>query len=577
MALQKTYVYKISRGGSFLGVLQNVVTPFGYSHDLNSAAAQMEVAVAAQIDTSHDSVEPIETEDGQPLQAEDGSILYMERAPDLIGDSNSQALIRNNNDIEVVEYSTAHPNGVTVFMGFISKWRAGFSVGNTVVKLTCLSYGAELDNYLIEGSLTLDVSQATQDATAFASEGGGGWNRYGQTWIVGGGVTNLSAVLVKLAAQNASFPQTVTLKVWNSVSDYFGGLYLASATQVVSSTSSADYSFQFSSALTVTPGNTYFFSIEAQDTNGIYVYYKGADAYANGTMYASNYAGGSGGGGWVAPPIGPILTAADLYFKTYYTAGATSSPYTSQDPADILKSIIDSYHSRGGTINYSGSSVDNTGVTLSYTFKVNTVLEGITKVLSLAPANWYWFVDPATNTIYFQEASSSADHRFIIGRHIEELDIEATIEQLKNVVYFTGGDTGGGVNLFIKLVSSDLLTTDRIGLARITDNRVTLSGTGTAIAENYLDENSAEKYITTVSISADDYDITTILPGQSVGFQGSGTFVDNLVLQIVSIKRQANKAILSVGILPRRASGTVESLQRNLTEVNTVDNPSAPS
>ena len=73
--IEKKYVYKVTRGSTYLGVLPNVVSEFSYTHNINSAGTQMEIEVADTADTSNLSVEDLQDEYGNPLQAEDGSTL----------------------------------------------------------------------------------------------------------------------------------------------------------------------------------------------------------------------------------------------------------------------------------------------------------------------------------------------------------------------------------------------------------------------------------------------------------------------------------------------------------------------
>lgn len=580
MDIPKTYLYKISRNGLFLGVLENVNPPFYYGLDLNSAATQLTLTVAQSVDRSQEPVDILETESGDPLQTESGETLTIERQPDIVGNTNPNALIRNNNDIEVIEFSSRYPNGHTVFLGYISKWKAVFG-GNDLINVTCISYGIELDNYLIQGALTVDQSQVNQtDSLRLYSSAtfGSGWQRAGQTFQVGVGVTNIKGFRFRLAHETG-LQTTCTVKLWNNSGEYYsGGTPLATTSRLISDLTPAVYDFEFSAAVPVTPGQTYFVSVnnEASDISGILIYYQASNAYANGAMEVSQYAGGSGGGGWAPTPVGSI-PASDLYFQTLYTAGATSSPYVAEDPSDILRSVLDSYNSRGGVVTYDGSSIEDTLTAISYTFKVNTVLEGINKILNLAPANWYWTVDPATNLLSFKETNTTPDHIMVKGQHIESLEIEATVEEVRNIVYFTGGDTGGGSNLFILATDSDSLNENRPGLARITDNRVTLEATGNAIAQNFLDENTDEKYITVLIITDETYDISLFKPGETIGFAGFGSWVDDLVLQIARLERGTDQAVLKLGVLKQRASSTVESINRSLNETNTVNNPSVPS
>lgn len=582
--LPKKYAYKISRNGAFLGVLQGVVDDFQYTQDINTAGTSLTVRVKATIDRSREAVDAIQTEEGVDITTELSDSLLTERQPDLVGNNNSNALVRNNNDIEIVEFSDNHPNGQTVFKGYISKWRAILGQDDEIT-ITCLSYGSELDNYMIEAGLTSDQSQATQDGTNYTfstnpdtgGPGSGQWTRIYQSFIVGNGVTALKAVEFYLAA--GAVGNQVTMRIFNTQAGAEGAGstgQLASTTVTLNSVSAGVVRFTLPVALAVNPSGTYYARLEAEPGSSATIYSKGSDVYSNGSGHYGFYSGS--GISWTNGVTDhPSNIVGDFYFVTYQSTSATNSAFSSQDPSAILRSLLDAYSAAGGTLTYSGSTIDNTGTSVSYTFSVNTVLEGIQKLLSLAPANWYWYVDPATNLIYFKQVNSTADITLVKGRDLAKLDLEATIERLKNIVYFTGGSTGA-TNLYVKSTDTGSLNAgDRVGLARITDNRVTLSATAQTINQGFLDENSDEKYQTQVTVNDGTIDLNNLRPGKTIGFEGFGNFVDNLILQIVSIQRKPDQSVLSLGVLPRRASVQVEEIRRQLNETQTVANPTTPS
>ena len=200
--------------------------------------------------------------------------------------------------------------------------------------------------------------------------------------------------------------------------------------------------------------------------------------------------------------------------------------------------------------------------------------------MELGPATWYWYTNPATDVMEYKVTGTTADHTIIKGRHINELSIEATKEQLANVIYFTGGDAGSGANVYANVNDTASLVNNRRGLVRLNDPKVkgaTGVATGTIIAQNYIAGHNAQTYITQVEIIDGTYDITLLKLGQIVGFGSFGTFVDQLLLQIVSIQRKVDSVVLSLGALPHRATEQMEEVQRSLEASQTVDNPTSPS
>lgn len=584
--IEKKYDYKISRNGTYLGILPNVQSEFGYTQNINSAGAQLDITVADTADTSDLAVEGLEDEYGNPLQAEDGSQLTTERVADLVGDGNSKALIRNDNDVEVVEYSETYPNGTTVFRGYISKLKVTFGATDSVA-ITVLSNGQDLNHYLVPGGTgdTLDVSQTSSDGDPtgdigswYINSGGtsGAGQRFGQTWVVGAGITNISSIIVEIAQNTGLANGTITMSVWNSVSDANAGATpLGTVSKsIASSANVAEQTFTFATPITVTAGNSYFFAVDPDPTSSfgdvskwMAFSAKTSSVYASGSMYRRN-----------AVPANWSDQGYEWYFKTYYSAYSTAKTYTSTDPSTILTNLFSYYASSGGSIALSTPVA--TGYSPTYTFNLNTTLEGINKVLELGPANWYWYVNPATDTLYYKQTATTADHTMIKGRHISELSIEATKEQIANVVYFTGGEVTAGVNAYVNVNDTTSLALNRRGLVRLNDAKVkgaSGNATGTIIANNYIDGHDEQTYITQVEIVDGKYDITTFDLGEIVGFGSFGTFVDRLLLQIVGIQRKVDSVVLSLGVLPHRATEQMEQVQKSLEATQTTNNPTAPS
>ena len=222
-----------------------------------------------------------------------------------------------------------------------------------------------------------------------------------------------------------------------------------------------------------------------------------------------------------------------------------------------------------------------TGTLATYTFKMQTVLQAIQAVIALAPANWYWYVDPGTGVLNFALSNTTPDVRLVKGVHLNELDIEATKESIKNTVYFTGGDDGTATNTNILVKKTTTQGTNRKGLVLLSDNRVnsTTGGTVTAgiIAINYLANNANETYITNVTIQDMTMDVNLVKLGKMIAISGLGNFVDALLLQVVGVNRQADQLIAQLGTLPMRTSQQVATIESQLSYQQTVANQSTPS
>lgn len=569
--IPKSYIYKVYRNGIYLGDLPNVTSEFKYSQDINSAGSQTTIVVGESADTSGLAPDNLTAEDDTLLTAEDGTQLTTERAPEIIGNNTPGILVRNGNKVKVWEFSNYTPNGKVMFSGDIERWEAGFGGSQSSDQITLYIYsdGQELGNYVIPGSNSLFVDQqqtAQNDWFGTTNFGIAGGIYAGQEFVVGAGVTNIAAITVHLATGDG-VSQPVTLYLWNNVNEAITqAVPLATSTQTITSGVDADYQFIFSAPINAIPGGQYFFAVGRLDDLKVYI--NDADVYMGGSFHIISIDGS-----------GHNITALsqDVYFRTYYSSLTTQKTFTSEDPSNIFKDIIDNYRSQGGLLNYSTGTIDLTGISTTYTFALASILEGIQVCSKLSPYTWYWYVDLGTNILYFKNASTTADFTLTKGIDIADLDLVATTENVKNKLFFSGGDTGSGLNLFTTYSDTTSIINNGIRLDRQSDNRVTLQGTADTIGSAFIATNKDEQYQTIVVITDQTRDISLFKPGKIIGFRGFGTFVDSLLIQIVRIDYTPDNVTLTLGALPPRLNATIQQALADINAIQTVANPDIPS
>jgi hypothetical protein len=354
-------------------------------------------------------------------------------------------------------------------------------------------------------------------------------------------------------------PSLDTVAVIDGGESYtFGGsntVIASTNTVTIANTSPAITTFEFATPQNLSSGTEYYFLIQYSQGESGNMIMKGA---------------GSGD-----LPISVVGFGEEYYgLVTVNNSGASMSYHTTAPAMFMNLLYADPIPS-----NLNGG-YENTGVTTSYAFKQQTILDAIQVLIGFAPADWYWYVDPAENVLVFKESSDTPDIYLVRGKHINELEVEATKENIINVAYFTGGDDGTDTNTNIFVKQTTALGGNRVGLGLISDNRVT--GTGGAdvaaqILESYLAQNADETYITTVTVQDTTIDTNLFNIGMMVGFAGFGDFVDNLLLQVSGKNKASDQIILQLGTLPVRSTQAVSQLEAALTSVQTLDNPATPS
>lgn len=591
VSIPKTYKYKVfNKDRNYLGYLDNVVSDFSYSQDINTTACQSLIEVNASADVSSIPVEPIEDEVYDDILDEQNNIVYEERAQDIVGTTNPNALIQENNIIEVYEFDELEPNGRLVFDGYIQEWKAVFNGGSGQdrIEFTLVSRSIDMQDYVLSGGDTLIDSASTADL-----------QNQGQTYglfvyqkIRFSSSQNIDKL--KFTMDNTT-GTGATLSVWvykgNPLLDSYTvisgtGTYSVGVTNVLEATGSA---------ITLDAGTAKGQKISTLSNTVTFIggqdYYilvgKGSDK-GGGLPGLKVYGGTSPGGAfreyyYIEPNINnvgysPTLVASyAMALELIQAGGNTTTTYTSEDPSDMLTQSLDNYVGQGGVVNYNGNSIDLTGLSLSYTFVVATMLEVLKRIKSFSPSDFYYYVNPATNIIYFKQTGSSAQHRFIRGRHLEQLEISATVENVVNEIYFTGGLVGS-TNLFKRYTNASSITAQgRRRLQLRTDNRVTLSATADRIAQSVLDENAGIVYSSPVTILTSTYDTSTINVGDIVKIEGFGNFVDYLLLQVARIRRSPDRVDLTLGVILKRQADILNETLDDVTAIQTIDNPTTPS
>lgn len=560
--------YKVySRDGRYLGLLPKVTSKLIFAQDINSAGSSIQITCGEFV-KNEVTASPLLTEAGDIITTENDLPILATDTDLLIttGNSVDETIFKNSNRIKVWVYNKYYPNGKLMFSGQVNRLDFKYGGADAQVKLTVYSDGLDLNNYIARGYpfvYTEDNIQSTwNDVLTVTYYSTGGWETYGQSFTTGPAVTNIGAILLALQG---------TADVTVSVYDAPNGNLLGSVTKAVSNGTVLQTQFEFPALIPASPSTSYFFGLSVRPGQQIKAQFTNVSAYAGGNMYNSLYSGGAGGGSWGA-------LAYDLYFITKYGTPTTTVTYSTDDPvSEMAHGILLDYNSRGGLI--TERDFEATGLSLTYTFVVSFIYDALKKILELCPTGYYSYIDLGTAEIDIKQMSTTADYSVVRGRHISELTLGLTIEQVKNYLLLSGGEVTPGVNLYRDYVDNESMSNYGIRTSPKSDNRITLSATADAVGDSFIEENSEEVQETALVVKNENVDITQFVPGKTIGFKNFGNFIDDMVLQIV--RRELNMsdgiATLTLGRLPVRMNDEIQRIQRDMLNQQTISNPTAPS
>lgn len=561
--------YKVySNDGEYLGLLPKVTSKFGFAQDKDSAGSSI-VITCGKFVKNEVTAEPLLTEAGDIITTEDDLPILATHTDLLVttGDSIDKTIFKNGNRIKAWLYNKYYPNGKLEFSGQVNRLDFKYGGSDAQVKLTVYSDGLDMNNYIARGypfTYTEDVIQTVWNdvlTCTFYGPKAAGWETYGQSWTTGAAVSNIGAILLALQG---------TADVTISVYDAPNGNLLGSVTKAVNNGTMLQTQFDFPALIPASPNTSYFFGISLPPGQSIKAQFSNANPYSGGSMYNSLYSGGSGGGSW-----GPLTY--DLYFVTKYGAPTTTVTYSTDDPvADMAHGIFLDYNSRGGLI--TERDFEATGLSLTYTFVVSFIYDALKKILELCPTGYYAYIDLGTAEIDIKQMSDTADFTVVRGRHINELNLALTIEQVKNYLLLSGGETAG-VNLYRDYPDNQSISNYGIRTATKSDNRITIAATADAIGDSFIEENAEETQETSLVLKNEHVDITQFTPGKTIGFKNFGNFIDDMVLQIVRREPNYSDGIvrLTLGRLPVRMNDEIQRIQREMLNQQTIANPTAPS
>lgn len=201
---------------------------------------------------------------------------------------------------------------------------------------------------------------------------------------------------------------------------------------------------------------------------------------------------------------------------------ATTITYSSVNPAYMFTDVISKASDL--LISTTSTSVDNAPDTATATFRANTVYEALVKIVELAGADFFWYTD-ANRIAYLRKIDTRRiDHKFTFGKHFTEFEVEKSIGDMTNEVFFIGGDVLG-TPLYKKYTATSSQSTWGNYQKRLSDQRVTVSDTAEKFADFELNNNDHPSTVMRFKLADSNiagewgYDIETLKPGDLIAVE----------------------------------------------------------
>lgn len=228
-----------------------------------------------------------------------------------------------------------------------------------------------------------------------------------------------------------------------------------------------------------------------------------------------------------------VVGLVSLLQNSYYKDGVNFDvTHTAEDPADIVKAIIDHFNTvyPAGLIGYAGGNIDNVGTTVTYEFSDDKWLDAINAIHDYTDSDWWWAIG-ADGEVYFKDKPASATHTFTVGKDVKKLELPDSVKKVVNDLQYRDG--------VVDRDYDDATSQAAYGLRSeiVEDTSTTDATTIGQYGNKYIAEKKDPQKRSSVTIS-DDYDIESIRVGDTCKFKnfklGATILTDNMHITSLS-------------------------------------------
>lgn len=487
------------------------------------------------------------------------------------------------NRIEFYETNYKHPLGQLKLRGFIIKHVYDYET--KMLDVYVVSKGFITEKTVLQSEPTLDIAN-TAGTTAYSTlrknTTGGSWT--GAQFTTDDGTELLQ---IEFATREYGGGYVYKLEIYESSADLEAG-----ATPFATSTNryinGATYyrGFVFPTLLTVTAYTTYYAKL----------YWGGNNVY--GVRYRS------GTGGYLRDYESDTATLHTSYGGTVryaiYASTADTTFTINSNSFDAIREIKKLANLRSVDFNIDPKNTIPPQFDFLYGFNTNTYGDAIEKLAEQSTQSTVYFYDDVLDTLVFKEINQEPEKVIPVQKMIEPPMYTVDAKQIANQVFFSGGDTGGGVYLYTKYTNEASINEYNQYLhAVISDNRVTSTTTASGIGNRYLNEYSTELLTAQFTIDKRSYIDGDYRIGDSVmitGVDGVGapslfdvaTFdesafdydesdIQSVVWYISAIDEGSEQVKMTLGELPPSLFSTVAYANQKITKIDTQNNDTAPA
>jgi hypothetical protein len=263
------------------------------------------------------------------------------------------------------------------------------------------------------------------------------------------------------------------------------------------------------------------------------------------------------------------------------TAGLTvTAPGDEADIGLIARAIIERYRTEteNPKIYYNQSSIPLAGQTAWYTVALKTYREALDKIISMYSSNYFYYFDE-NGLLTIKQKATEPTHIFQLGKHFKSIDIQKSMEKIRNNVIVWNGDNPGVLNNY-----PDEASIKQYGRRTeyIKDTGIVDDTAADKIGAKFLAENKDEDIKLICEIldgnidTVNGYDIESVQPGDTCSFIGFNQSLSSILhenMLITKVDYTLEKIVLTIEM---RKSGIINWQNKTSKEVNDLSSQGIP-
>lgn len=215
----------------------------------------------------------------------------------------------------------------------------------------------------------------------------------------------------------------------------------------------------------------------------------------------------------------------------YFRSGGSYEFTASDDPAEVIKDIVDHFESvfPGTWLSYSGGHITTVGTTVNYAFDKLKWYDAVKRMAGFAEEDWWWRV-AEDGQVYLQDRPAAATHILTIGKDVDSGEIVKNNEKVINRYRLTWGSSPATTTVYEDATSQ---TAYGIREKLETDADINNQTTADQQGNKIIADNKDPKVEARITVNT-KYDIESIKPGHTVTIRntkrGSGTLPANMLI-----------------------------------------------